>query len=308
MTGVVFVLSMHRSGSSMLAKALECCGVSLGGNLMQPAADNPKGFFEDKQVYAINEHILATLDYQWSLVGNAPNKLSDATKLAFSERIRTNLKERLASNEDAAYIGIKDPRLCRLADFWIDECRALNIPYKILFISRNPAGVAQSLFRRNKIGEAGAYALWSDYNLSAIRQSLTVPTLFIQVEEFIRGIQNHIAGIADFLALPVDDSEVNTFENEFFDAELFNSPSKSDIPVNRLFEVLGRIKSCHQLNELEKRQLIAVAVLDQNSARFSECVLEQMNWHRKAENESLREIIEQQATQIVALEQVLNKK
>ncbi|MEH6515083.1 MAG: hypothetical protein V7742_00265 [Halioglobus sp.] len=275
---------------------------------MQPAFDNPKGFFEDKQVYEINEHILAALDYQWSLVGNTPNVLSGATTNALRKRVRTYLKVRLADNENTEYIGIKDPRLCRLADFWIGECRALGIPYKIVFISRNPAGVARSLSRRNNIGGAGAYALWSDYTLNAIRQSLGVPTLFIQVEEFIRGIREHIAGIADFLAVPVNEVEVGTFESEFFDAKLFNSPAKGRIQASKLFDALGQLKSCHQLDESEKKELIAAAVSDQNRASYGICVLEQMNWHRKAENESLRELIEQQAMLIAALENELNEK
>ncbi|MFT6955206.1 MAG: hypothetical protein ACJAYC_000199 [Halieaceae bacterium] len=292
----------------MLAKALECCGVSLGSNLMQPAADNPKGFFEDKQVYAINENMLATLDYQWSLVGNTPSKLSDATADTLRERVRTYLKARLASSENIKYIGIKDPRLCRLANFWIEECKALSIPYKIIFISRNPAGVAQSLIRRNNIGESGAYALWSDYNLNAIRQSLNVPTLYIQIEDFISSIRDHIAGIADFLASPVNEVELDTFESEFFEANLFNSPSKSKIPASKLFEALEQLKSCHSLDESKKEELIAAAIYDQSRASYRNGVLEQMNWHRKAENESLRDLIEQQAMLIAALKSELNEK
>ena len=41
------VLGSHRSGTSVLSRALLAAGVFLGKSLYGPRFDNPKGFFED---------------------------------------------------------------------------------------------------------------------------------------------------------------------------------------------------------------------------------------------------------------------
>ena len=41
----IVVLGMHRSGTSLLAKALEIFEYKFSENLMQPNSDNPSGFW-----------------------------------------------------------------------------------------------------------------------------------------------------------------------------------------------------------------------------------------------------------------------
>ena len=57
----LLVLGMHRSGTSAVAGALRLAGVDLGADLMAPAADNPKGFFEHAGVVAIHDRLLQAL-------------------------------------------------------------------------------------------------------------------------------------------------------------------------------------------------------------------------------------------------------
>ena len=52
------VLGMHRSGTSAITKGLEVLGVNLGDNLLPPKDDNPKGFFEDRDLVNLNERVL----------------------------------------------------------------------------------------------------------------------------------------------------------------------------------------------------------------------------------------------------------
>ena len=57
----IIVLGMHRSGTSLLTRALMECGLYLGeeGDLVSPhEADNPEGYWEHKQVVSINDRIL----------------------------------------------------------------------------------------------------------------------------------------------------------------------------------------------------------------------------------------------------------
>ena len=58
---MVIILSMHRSGSSLLAGMLSDCGLVSGGkkDLIAASKDNEKGYIEHKGVVKINEKILA---------------------------------------------------------------------------------------------------------------------------------------------------------------------------------------------------------------------------------------------------------
>ena len=62
----LLVLGMHRSGTSVAAGALRLAGVDLGTDLMAPAPDNPKGFWEHSGVVAIHEQLLAALGRAWN--------------------------------------------------------------------------------------------------------------------------------------------------------------------------------------------------------------------------------------------------
>jgi hypothetical protein len=71
---LIVVLGMHRSGTSAVAKALACMGVSLGNDLLPAGKDNPKGFFEDKAINDLNIEMLRVLGLDWfslSLVTDA---------------------------------------------------------------------------------------------------------------------------------------------------------------------------------------------------------------------------------------------
>ena len=57
---VICVLGMHRSGTSVIARMLNLLGVYLGPEerFLKPAFDNPKGFWEHRQISELNEEIL----------------------------------------------------------------------------------------------------------------------------------------------------------------------------------------------------------------------------------------------------------
>src|SRR4249919_4299322 len=61
----ILVLGMHRSGTSALTRVLNLHGVALGDNLMDPAPDNPSGFWENRDVVDMHDRLLAGLDRGW---------------------------------------------------------------------------------------------------------------------------------------------------------------------------------------------------------------------------------------------------
>ena len=66
---IVFVLGMHRSGTSMLTHMIEASGYHSGDNLQPPGSDNPNGYWEDLVVLNINESLLRALGKNWSSLG-----------------------------------------------------------------------------------------------------------------------------------------------------------------------------------------------------------------------------------------------
>jgi Uncharacterized protein conserved in bacteria len=55
------ILGSGRSGTSMVAGTLASAGYFIGDNLYPRLASNPKGFFEDPEINAINEDLLARI-------------------------------------------------------------------------------------------------------------------------------------------------------------------------------------------------------------------------------------------------------
>ena len=63
----IVVLGMHRSGTSLLAKALEIFEYNFSENLMQPNSDNPSGFWEDIDIVELNESLLSSNQVSWDI-------------------------------------------------------------------------------------------------------------------------------------------------------------------------------------------------------------------------------------------------
>ena len=64
----VLVLGMHRSGTSALARGLQMLGVYLGNDFLSPQPDNPTGYWEDRNIFELNERLLAVFGLKWDEV------------------------------------------------------------------------------------------------------------------------------------------------------------------------------------------------------------------------------------------------
>lgn len=68
----IFIVGMHRSGTSMLARLLNMMGAYFGpeGISTGVGRENPKGFWERKDVRALNDQILHATESEWYKVSN----------------------------------------------------------------------------------------------------------------------------------------------------------------------------------------------------------------------------------------------
>lgn len=68
------MLGMHRSGTSMITRALVCLGVDLGDDLLDAVAgSNERGFWEDRSIVDLNDRLLAALGSRWDGLAISPD-------------------------------------------------------------------------------------------------------------------------------------------------------------------------------------------------------------------------------------------
>ena len=114
----LFVLGMHRSGTSLMAGCLAGLGVDFGSDMV-PAREgvNAKGFFEHRQILEVHDRLLGLLESDWMDPCPLPTGWAKgAGATAEAQRLQTILHRDLRS----PLIGIKDPRLARLLPLWTD--------------------------------------------------------------------------------------------------------------------------------------------------------------------------------------------
>jgi hypothetical protein len=112
----IVVLGMHRSGTSSVAGALVRLGGGAPAHLMDPAPCNERGFWESPLIMALNDEILEAAGSHW---GDCHR--FDHQRIA--EPAASELRARAAATlisefGEAAHPVVKDPRMCRLLDFW----------------------------------------------------------------------------------------------------------------------------------------------------------------------------------------------
>ncbi len=172
-TEFVLVLGMHRSGTSMLTNILANAGYFVGEkkDIMQPADDNPNGFFEQISVVETNDIILKLCQGSWD------NPPSEDT----IEQIHINpqIKVVFQNYEGQKRVVIKDPRMCLTLPVWK---KILPDNTKILYIKRKKEAVVASLRNRNSFSESKSEELFEIYNERAKKYAEHYKTMELEYE------------------------------------------------------------------------------------------------------------------------------
>jgi hypothetical protein len=248
----VLVIGMHRSGTSLLTAGLEQLGLSLGREcLVANALDNPKGYFESKQILAFNEALLKRLDSRWD------DSLFDYRKsvLSLNQHEIAELKQdacHLLENEfsEIEHFAIKDPRMCILLPFWIEVlCSYLGGKENLhlIIIVRNPIEVAKSQYKRHQKGLFQAdtigknldetISLWFTSYTTALRNIGDLKNICVSHENLLANGGALLREIATFLEIENKEYEIERFTSEFVQTSLHREKSNDD-----------------ELSELKKRQ------------------------------------------------------
>ena len=154
----ICVAGMHRSGTSMIARLLNLCGMDLGleSDMMPASPANPEGYWEHVWFNYYNNRILETFRGAWDLVPAFPNQWQNLPELEWA---RKEAAERIAQFKTPVW-GWKDPRNSITLPFW----RQLLPELKVVICLRNPLDVAASLNKRGSASITSGLRLWWQYS------------------------------------------------------------------------------------------------------------------------------------------------
>lgn len=178
----VFVVGMHRSGTSAVARAVNLLGVPIGeaADLMPASETNPKGYWESSALRAFNDELLEFLGGTWS----APPKLEigwEKEPCFDSARDRARMLFR-AIYSTREWIW-KDPRNSIMLPFWMD---ALAVRPAVVLTYRNPLEIWRSLASRDGFSKATALGLWERYLRQAIINVRGLPVFVASYERLLK--------------------------------------------------------------------------------------------------------------------------
>ena len=241
---LIVVLGMHRSGTSLVTKSLEILGVDLGASLLPPAADNPKGFFEDSDINRLNIDMLNAIGLDWDSTRFVTKTDVEALfDQGFFDRAAALLHGKLSQG---SIFGFKDPRASKLLPFWQKVVLTEKIQTKYIVVIRNPISVAKSLEARNGFDKRKSFLLWYSHQLQILMSIGGIDLTFVDYDNFVNDAHQEIERMSKSLELAFDEVAFHKFSAEFLDVRLRHSMVKldrdreisNDTPYSKMYEEL----------------------------------------------------------------------
>lgn len=161
----VLLLGMHRSGTSALSGVLSNLGCDLPSSLMGPSAANPKGFFESIAIRDFNNELLASAGSSWDdFLPFNENWFQSPRAHSFGEQAQELLGNEFGSSP---IFVLKDPRICRLVPFWLEQLETFGCEVRSILTVRSPLEVARSIRAKKGYSEPFGQMLWLRHALDA---------------------------------------------------------------------------------------------------------------------------------------------
>ncbi|NNE73031.1 MAG: glycosyltransferase [Acidimicrobiales bacterium] len=179
----LFVIGMHRSGTSATTKALAKLPLELPAteHLIGGDKSNPDGHFEVAALTELNEDLLNRAGAAWF----APTKAALASVAELVDPTYGLEQQALATfsasfeSEDWLY---KDPRLCLTLPFWRDVIPSAQAA---VLVRRSPEDIAYSIRTRNGLALRHGLAVWERYLRSALDGLEGLPTFVVSFEALV---------------------------------------------------------------------------------------------------------------------------
>jgi len=193
MSGLL-VVGMHRSGTSAVARVVHGLGLDTGGgDLMTPRADNARGFFERRDVVALDNCWLSRLGGAW----DAPPRTSvaDWDRLDGAQ-LRDDRESLDILSPDHRPWLVKDPRISLLVPLW-DRLALRRLP--LVLAVRDPLQSAASVWLRDGIPPRRALALWYVYVSQAASSLSDRSALVVDYGQLVARTDDTIDALSGFV-------------------------------------------------------------------------------------------------------------
>lgn len=233
---MLLVLGPHRSGTSLTARLLECLGAVNSTNLNPPNEFNPKGYFEDLDIYLFNENVLMpALHTSWHAISQVDWRLLPGSE-------RKNLLERaialIRKNYDTtnALSVLKEPRISQLLPFWLEALNRAGFATRAVCPVRDALSAARSIASRDNLPLAvGLLVYFRSWN-AVLRHLGDLPAVYFDFEEIFTDASTTIANISRALDVPLPPdfaSRIDSFTQTHLDSGLVHNKrevSDSGVP------------------------------------------------------------------------------
>lgn len=156
MKKIVFVIGMHRCGTSLLSNCLVENGFSIGKRKNKDKNwQNPNGYFENNSFTKFHNDILEYNNSTWCRIRK--------NNMEYTKKHIDQYKKIIEDEfEDCDLILIKDPRLSFFTDFLNDVCKELNIQHYFIFCTRNKEECCMSLEKAQNLKHSISDKLYDD--------------------------------------------------------------------------------------------------------------------------------------------------
>ncbi len=186
----ILVFGMHRSGTSVVARLLNMMGAyfapegaSTGAN-----AENPKGFWERRDVRDVNDRLLHAAGADWNRLSTF--SIDDLPPAALAE-FKQSAREIIIGMDAHRPWFLKEPRFCVLGSLWL---QLLEVPIPII-VHRSPLEVARSLEVRNGFPLDFSLALWERYNVDLLNATLQSRRIQVDHAHLMRDAVSAVASL-----------------------------------------------------------------------------------------------------------------
>jgi len=276
----VFVLGMHRSGTSAITGLLSMFGGRLGDDLLPPNPANPKGYFESRRVVEINNTILKAAGSSWDDMRPLP---SDWRQIPSVIELMPEINSILSTpGSPRGFQLIKDPRLSKTLPLWLEILQQQNRKSAFVICLREPASVAESERNMKGFPLLKSLVLYMEYLLQAELNTREYTRCFISHDELLNDWAGTIRNIDKLigLGLPGTSKIIANSANNFIEKDL-NRSVYNDATAYQAVGSLGDMAS-NLFQELKKCDKF---VIDSLKNRFENYRRDLIPWMDVLQNE-----------------------
>lgn len=214
---MALVAGMHRSGTSVAARAVLSLGLHFGDDLMEESPDNPRGYFEDMAIVDHNRAMLGALtgDSAFGRLrpeGFTPDPALEYAKIHCQDVVRHKFVE-------SGVTGCKDPRFCLTYPLWRDAFEACSVVPAVIVPFRNPLEAARSLNGIHQVPVELGLKLWLAHNHALLRNLSDRGMLLLSFETILADPFGTLDVLREFLGLDGEGSG-EEFAAQFLSREL----------------------------------------------------------------------------------------